>query len=150
MVSSIVFASAQTLFDALPGVWTLHREIDDARLGAGRFEGCATFAAQADGVLLYEERGELRLGAWRGPAWRRWIYVLEGDALVIRYSDTNAELHTFRFSPEPGCFARHTHICGADRYDATLQRLPDGALTLSYVIIGPAKDYRLNTRLTHA
>lgn len=141
---------AQSLFRALPGAWTLRREIEDSRFGAGTFKGRATFAAQPDGTLLYEEHGELQLGAWRGPAWRRWVYALEADVLIIRYPGTGAELHTFRFSTEPECSARHFHICGADRYDASLKREPDGALTLSYVVNGPAKDYRLSTRLTRA
>jgi len=141
-------STAQLLFRALPGAWMLHREIDDARFGAGTFAGRATFTTHADGALRYDEHGELQLGAWRGPAWRRWIYALEGDALVIRYPGTNAALHTFRFSPELERGARHTHFCGADRYDASLKHEPDGALALSYVVNGPAKNYRLNTFLT--
>jgi hypothetical protein len=138
---------AQSLFDALPGVWTLRREIEDERFGAGTFEGRATFATQPDGTLLYEEHGELRLGAWRGPAWRRWVYALEDDALVVRYPRTNAELHSFRFDDGS---AQHKHICGADRYDASFRCLPDGALKLSYAVTGPAKNYRLRTLLRRA
>lgn len=139
---------AQTLFAALPGAWRLHREIDDARFGAGTFEGRATFSPRPDGTLLYEEHGELRLGAWRGPAWRQWAYALEDDALVIRYPGTNTELHTFRFADDGS--AAHVHFCDPDRYSAAFQRLSDGALTLSYVVSGPAKNYRLSARLTHA
>lgn len=138
---------AQTLFEALPGTWTLTREIEDACFGAGTFEGCATFVTQLDGTLLYEEHGEIQFGTWRGPAWRRWLYALEGDALIIRYPGTNAELHTFRFDHGS---AEHEHLCGADRYDASFQCLPDGALRLSYAVTGPAKNYRLRTLLTPA
>jgi hypothetical protein len=137
---------AQTVFGALPGAWTLRREIDNARFGGGMFEGRATLTAQTDGALLYEEHGELRLGAWRGPAWRRWIYALEGDALVIRYPGTNAELHAFRFEEDGS--AAHVHFCDPDRYSALLQRLPGGNISLSYDVTGPAKDYRLRTLLT--
>ena len=126
----------------------LRREIEDARAGAGTFLGRATFAPQADRRLVYEERGETRLGAWRGPAWRRWIYALEGDALAVRYPGTLAELHLFRFGN--GRHARHTHVCGADRYEAELAHGADGALTLLYAVIGPAKNYRLRTMLTRA
>jgi hypothetical protein len=139
---------AQTLFVALPGTWTLHREIKDARFGAGTFEGSATFSRRPDRTLLYEEHGELRLGAWRGPAWRQWAYALEGDALVIRYPGTNTELHTFHFAEDGS--AAHVHFCELDRYSALLQRLHSGDVSLSYDVTGPAKDYRLRTLLTRA
>jgi len=143
----VTVSPAQSLFDALPGAWKLHREIEDSRFGAGTFTGSASFATQADGTLLYEEHGEIQLGAWRGPAWRRWIYALEGGTVMIRYPGTNAELHAFRFNESS---AQHEHVCGADRYDASFQCLPDGALTLSYTVTGPAKSYRLRTLLTPA
>ncbi|MBI3439468.1 MAG: hypothetical protein HY054_12610 [Proteobacteria bacterium] len=137
---------AQSLFEALPGAWVLHREIEDARLGAGAFVGRASFAPQADGRLLYEEHGELQLGARRGPAWRRWIYALEGDALAVRYPDTLDELHLFRFGD--GRSAQHRHFCGADCYQADLSRGADDSFSLLYAVSGPAKDYRLRTVLT--
>lgn len=138
---------AQALFKVLPGVWRLRREIDDTRLGAGSFDGGATFTPRVDGALLYQEHGELQLGAWRGPAWRQWVYALEGEALAVRYPGTGAELHLFQFDES---LAHHEHICGADRYDAVFRRMPDGALSLSYAVSGPAKNYRLRTLLTRA
>src|SRR5262245_23363089 len=123
----------------------LHREIDDARFGAGVFVGAATFTPHSDGRLLYEERGDLKIGGWRGPAWRNWIYALEGDALAVRYPGTLAELHLFRFAR--GKPARHTHICGADRYEAELVGA-DGSVSLLYSVSGPGKDYRLRTLLS--
>jgi len=137
---------AQSLFEALPGAWTLRREIEDTRFGAGTFEGRATFAPQPDGTLLYEEHGELQLGAWRGPAWRRWVYSLEGDALVIRYPGTGAELHAFRLNRDGA--ATHVHVCDPDRYSAALQRLSGGEISLAYNVTGPAKNYRLRTVLS--
>jgi hypothetical protein len=86
--------------------------------------------------------------AWRGSAWRQWIYATEGDALVIRYPATNAELHTFRFAEDGS--AAHVHFCDRDRYSALLQRLPGGDVSISYDVTGPAKDYRLRTLLTRA
>jgi hypothetical protein len=143
----VAASPAPSLFAALPGAWGLSREIEDTRFGAGTFEGRATFAPQPDGTLLYEEHGELQLGAWRGPAWRCWVYALEGDALVIRYPSTGAELHTFRFNEGS---ARHAHLCGADCYHASLEYLENDALKLSYAVSGPAKNYRLRTLLTRA
>jgi hypothetical protein len=135
-----------SLFLALPGAWSLRRKIEDTRLGAGAFDGRATFAMQSDGTLLYEERGVIQLGAWRGPAGRSWIYALEDDALAIRYPGTLAELHCFRI--EDGRPASHVHTCGPDRYEAELARIADGSLSLRYTVRGPAKDYRLRTLLT--
>lgn len=147
-----VSAPSRSIFQALPGAWTLRRAIEDTRFGAGSFTGTADFSPQPDGALLYEELGELTLGAWRGPAWRRWIYALEGDALVVRYPGTLAELHSFVFAAEPNgaVSARHVHLCGEDRYDARFERGADGSLHLAYAVTGPAKDYRLTTILTHA
>lgn len=126
----------------------LHREIEDARLGAGTLDGGASFTPQPDGRLLYEERGDLQFSVWRGPAWRRWIYALEGNAVAIRYPETLAELHIFPFAV--GKAARHTHVCGADRYHAELARGADGSLSLAYSVKGPAKDYQLRTLLMRA
>ena len=143
-------APARSIFKALPGAWMLCREINDMRLGTGSFAGTGAFSAEPDGTLLYEEQGKLTLGAWRGPAWRRWIYAHEGNALVVRYPGTLAELHSFVFAAEPsgGAVAHHVHVCGADRYDARFERRADGALLLAYEVTGPAKAYRLNTLLT--
>ena len=152
---------ARSIFAALPGAWSLRRDIEDARFGAGSFTGTAVFAPQSGETLLYEEQGELKLGAWRGPAWRRWIYALEGEALAIRYPgrypDSRAALHCFVFGREPNgeagahhIHARHIHCCGEDRYDARLELRSDGSLFLGYRVTGPAKDYRLTTILTRA
>ena len=137
---------ARDIFENLPGAWTLSRIIRDARLGCGHFNGEASFAARGS-ALLYEERGELELAAWRGPVWRRWLYACEGDALVIRYPNTDVELHAFRFVGDARS-AEHTHLCGDDRYHATLAYAPSGAISLGYVVTGRAKDYRLRTVLT--
>ena len=141
---------ARSIFEALPGPWTLSREIEDGRFGAGSFTGTATFDAQPDGALLYREEGELTLGAWRGPAWRRWVYALEEDVLVVRYPGTLAELHSFAFiaNSNGGASARHVHLCGADRYEARFEWRDDASFQLAYRVTGPAKDYRLNTFLT--
>ena len=150
-------ALARSIFRTLPGVWSLRRETEDARPGAGSLTGTVVFIAQPGGALRYEEQGYLTLGAWRGRAFRRWIYALEGDALSVRYPDTWAELHCFVFAAEPSgetgaqhIHAQHIHICGEDRYDARLELRPDGSLLFAYQVTGPAKDYRLHTLLTRA
>ncbi len=142
-------ALAASVFQALPGVWTLLREIDDARFGAGSFVGTADFSPQPSGVIHYEERGELVLGAWRGAAWRRWIYALEGDALIVRNAVTLRALHSFTFAAEPngGACADHVHLCGEDRYAARFEKRANGSLLLAYAVSGPAKAYRLTSVL---
>ena len=141
---------ARTVFDSLPGPWTLRRDIEDERAGSGSFVGSAQFTAQVDGSLLYEEHGELTLGAWRGTAWRRWIYDCEGDALVIRYPETRAELHRLVFEKDQdGSFsAQHTHLCGLDTYAATFHLTPRGPVLLTYRVTGPAKACRLRAAMT--
>jgi hypothetical protein len=147
-----MIVSPSFIFRGLPGAWMVRREIDDARMGPGSFAGTAAFALHAKDALLYEERGELALGDWRGPASRRWIYALEADKLAVRYPSTLAELHLFRFvaTPGGGASAQHTHVCGADRYDARFEYRPDGAIALRYEVFGPAKSYRLSTFLQRA
>ena len=130
------------LFGRLPGAWLIARSIDDDRLGAGRFDGRATFAPQAGGALLYEERGELRIGDWRGPAYRRWLYRRHADVLEVLYPDGGALLHRFDFA---GAYsAMHTHLCGEDRYEAIFT-LSDTSFTIGYTVDGPAKRYRLRS-----
>lgn len=69
---------------------------------------------------------------------------------MIRYPDTNAELHTFRFveGAGGGSSAGHMHVCGADRYAATFRLTPYGPILLTYVVTGPAKDYHLRATMT--
>src|SRR5574338_734438 len=136
-------AVARELFERLPGVWAISRSIVDDRLGDGGFAGEGVFVRRQNGALNYEERGTLRLGGWEGPAWRRWIYALQGDGLSIRYADTGSELHHFVFEAAQ---AHHRHVCGNDTYAATFVVLSGGTFSLAYNVSGPAKSYRSETR----
>ncbi|HVV33856.1 MAG TPA: DUF6314 family protein [Vitreimonas sp.] len=139
-------ASLHHLFDRLPGAWSVARTIADERIGAGRFEGQALFRPQTETSLLYKETGELVIGAWRGPAYRQWLYVSSSAALSIFYPDGKTLLH--RFELGAGESAEHTHLCGEDRYAAQLSSTGESGFALSYRVDGPSKRYALHTAYT--
>lgn len=139
-------ASLHHLFDRLPGAWSVARTIADEQMGAGRFEGQALFKPQTETSLLYEETGELVIGAWRGPAYRQWLYVCSPTALDIFYPDAKTLLHHFELGA--GDSAQHIHLCGEDRYAAQLSLTGEDAFALSYKVEGPSKRYALHTAYT--
>jgi len=137
-------ATLRQFFARLPGAWTVTRTIDDSRLGTGRFTGQAVFAPNGDGALLYAENGELTLGDWKGPAYRRWLYTRQDNALCIYYPDGSVLLHRFPFAAD-SAHAMHTHFCAADRYEAEIQLLGGGRYALNYAVYGPSKEYMVRT-----
>ncbi len=137
-------ASLQRLFASLPGAWSVARTIADERMGAGRFEGRALFKPQTETTLLYEETGELAIGAWRGPAYRQWLYVCSPTVLAIFYPDGESLLHRFEFATGQSR-AEHTHLCGEDRYCAQLSLTGESEFALRYAVEGPSKRYTLHT-----
>lgn len=133
-----------SLFCSLAGAWSVSRTITDHRMGSGHFDGHAVFTRQGDSALICDERGELVIGGWRGPAFRRWLYVREESRLSILYPDGETLLHSFDFDADTTC-AEHTHLCGKDQYRAGLVLTADGGFTLSYSVDGPSKRYALRT-----
>ena len=125
----------------LPGTWTVKRSLDDAELGAGRFEGTATFAPDGE-LIVWRESGRLQLGGFDGPARRELQVVLGHGVWEVRFADGRPfhrlELRSHAVAVE--------HLCGADRYLGEYRVEGPGAFTVSWRVEGPAKRQRLATR----
>lgn len=124
----------------LEGTWTVDRDLaeGDAR---GRFEGLATFTTDGEG-LLWDEHGELVLGAYRGPARRRLQLVPRGAAWEVLFED-GRPFHLLDLS-SGHCEAGHD--CRADRYDGSFDVLGPDAFEVAWDVHGPAKDQRIVSR----
>lgn len=137
--------ASQPLADpaALCGTWSLERTIEDRRgdLG-GRVDGVLELVEEQPGVLRWEEHG-----TWRRPAGD--VEVRRGLRLVRRTTGWWVLFEDGRdFHPwSPG--AEVVHDCRPDTY----RGLVTGSArdwTVTWEVSGPAKDYRMRTRLRPA
>jgi len=119
----------------LTGEWTIARAING---NAGRFEGRARFTPdpREPDVLLWHERGRLRLGAHDGPAERTLrIAPAAGGAWEVRFAD-GRPFH--RLDLRSG-ICEATHRCGADFYHARYAVEGGDRFTVTWRITGPHK-----------
>lgn len=137
-----------SFFDLIQGEWRLSRALSDHRAGVdARFEGHLRLSPEGDAILAQEE------GAWVDAPWgalpgmRRDRWSMEGDQVVVRF-DHGGEFH--RYVPVPQGDVAVQHPCGQDFYDGVYTfDLPD-RWRLRWRVIGPKKDYTLDTALTRA
>lgn len=143
-----MISAAQTIFAALAGQWTLHRNIP----GQGYVDGQVTFTPIDETRLLYEEHGSFHRGGYSNEATRSYIYELKDNKIVIYYNDPARRgdvLHELTFSPEANGFvSRHCHICTPDTYDLVFRFGDNRSIEMFYDIQGPKKDYTMHTSLT--
>ncbi len=132
--------------DDFEGTWQISREITDRLAGKpGQLTGTASFARDGDDVLLYEERGTLRLGD--GPvleATRRYRWHFVGDRVEMTFDD-GAAFHSF--TPH-GYVDGTKHPCGDDTYNVRYDFIPWPRWRAVWVVTGPRKDYTSVTEFT--
>jgi Family of unknown function (DUF6314) len=130
------------------GEWVLERTLEDHRSGAvGAFNGTAklTPAAIAGAYAHYAEAGEMRYGAYAGPAFRSLEFEhMKIGAVLLRFSDgrpyVNLDLRS-------GTWAA-AHDCGPDRYQIETRVRSATVVEERWRVRGPAKDYTAVTTLT--
>jgi Family of unknown function (DUF6314) len=125
----------------LPGTWSVERQVHDAALGSGTFDGTATFAP-GDAALMWQERGRLRLGGYDGPASRTLRVVAEDGGWVVRFEDGRL-FHPLELLPGG---SRVIHPCGEDAYAGEYTVLGADAFDVRWRVTGPAKDQRIESR----
>lgn len=125
------------------GRWSLHREItDDAGQPVGSFAGRAEFRVE-DGVLIYHERGELELGAHRGPAERTLHYRITGPGQAEVHFDHGGFFHDLDLR------SGHwevDHPCRADLYRGEFDLDGPDRWRQRWHVSGPAKANVLTSR----
>jgi hypothetical protein len=134
-----------SLPEYLLGDWQVDRELEDSRLGSGRFAGRATFSR--DGAeLAWVEAGRMRLGRYAGPARRELRIAPADDGWEVRFAD-GRPFHRLDLSAGT---CRMRHPCGADVYDGELEVLGPDTFALRWRVTGPAKSQRLDARYDRA
>ncbi|MGB0498575.1 MAG: DUF6314 family protein [Rubricella sp.] len=125
------------------GRWRIDRTITDHAGGAtGAFEGTGAFRPDGAGGLAYDEDGMLCFGGVPLRATRRYLYGAEGGRIFVAYED-GRPFHDFDAG---SCCAWAEHLCGEDHYKVTYRFVEPDRWTADWVVRGPRKDYRMETR----
>ncbi|PKP83919.1 MAG: trigger factor [Alphaproteobacteria bacterium HGW-Alphaproteobacteria-2] len=130
------------------GAWRLERRIVDLRGGVeGRFEGRALFTPGADG-LVYEESGQLCLGAAQPvEATRRLLWrTCPRGGIAVFFADGQAFHRIAADRLMPG----DTHVCAPDIYHVDYDFRAWPVWSATWRVVGPRKDYRLISRYSGA
>jgi hypothetical protein len=127
----------------LLGTWEVTRTLHDADLGAGRFEGRATFTA-ADNAIAWHETGRMRLGGYDGPAHRELrIVPAAAQGWEVRFAD-GRPFHALDLDGAETCALEHP--CGADRYTGEFSVAGPDAFEIHWRVRGPRKTQALAGR----
>jgi hypothetical protein len=133
------------VLELLRGHWAIERQIEPG----GYFTGNAVFTPRSRDSLLYRESGRLVLDDGTTlEASNSYIYTLRnGDIDISFASGVNEGQHFIDISlphGSPGGFpivSVDRHLCRLDTYDAVFRIENPALFTMTYVVIGPAKDY---------
>ena len=130
------------VFDELPGLWKLEREISTGEV----FSGQVTFSSAGSANLHLEEEGYLSLVEGRKiPASREWYWCLKGqNALAISYDlEGDRPYHHLQLNNSNSIWTGTAeHLCGDDLYVGDY-RLGPTAMEIRHKVTGPKKDYSI-------
>ncbi len=111
-----------------------------------RLRGTARFSTCAVG-LLFEERGMIAVGAYRGEAARRTLFQIESASVAAVCFEDGRPFH--RLDLETG-LARVQHDCPPDWYEGRYRVLAPTCWLLSWRVIGPRKDQVIASRFSRS
>ncbi len=139
-------------FSSLEGRWRLARKMSNGC----RFEGEAVFTPLDRYVFELKETGKLLLADGTAlPATQNWVWrQADNNKLIVEYSQARggAEYHMVLMQSAGKSIAgTGEHTCGADLYLARYRLMVCGSrdvITIRHRITGPAKNYRIATRMT--
>ncbi|PRW63057.1 DUF6314 family protein [Actinopolyspora mortivallis] len=131
----------------LGGWWSLWRVISDPDgTRMGEFDGSGSFRA-VDDVLVYEEQGTLRLGDYRGNAFRSLRYHVTGPGRAEVYFDYGGFFHTLDLRSG---HCRTHHPCRDDLYQGEFGVADENRWWQRWVVSGPTKNHVLHTVFTRS
>ncbi len=130
----------------LVGCWTLERTIDDRHTGVPCLvHGTLELTEEPDGRMRWHESGTMVREGQHVPVVRTLFVAPRADGWMVTFED-GREFHPWRPAETV------EHPCGRDLYrgflDLETRRGPDrGSWSITWTVIGPAKDYTMVTRL---
>lgn len=129
----------------LCGSWRIERRLVDRNHGiSGTFSGRATFTP-AGTSLLYEERGALEFGAYRGTADQRYVYEFPAPGrAIVRFRDGRL-FHELDLSSGQAAFE---HACDPDFYSGQVTATGPTGWTSAWTIAGPRKRQEIRSLYT--
>ena len=142
----MVTVKASEILNYFSGHWQIRRHISDQP----EMRGDAEFRASpgAGGQLHYVERL-----SWAGPngqpiqAQRAYTYRRTDTGLAIDFADgVNPGALFLAFDFEQASELTSHHLCIADHYDGRFVFHSMDSFELSFQVVGPHKDYRINSR----
>ena len=141
---------AKAVLSYFLGDWEMHRVISEF----GEITGRATFRlnGESDQHLDYKEAVMLpRLGEQKANAFREYEYRMTDAGFDIFFSDgaTKSQLFLSFAFVQASILTSH-HLCIQDHYDAEFVFLSDDEFELSFTVVGPKKDYSIQTRFIRA
>ncbi|MEL0637365.1 MULTISPECIES: DUF6314 family protein [Marinomonas] len=140
--------AAKDVLSYFLGDWEVQRVIS----GFGNINGKASFQRHTDNEqwLDFQEAMVLPNSEHKKPnAFRRYTYRMTDAGFDIYFSDgaTKGELFlSFAFT-QASTLTSH-HLCIKDHYDAKFEFLSDDKFELSFSVVGPNKDYSIQTRFS--
>ncbi len=136
--------SIARLFKGLEGCWRLNRNIPNR----GIVSGLATFMRVNPTTLHYHEVGKMKLDGFENSMdvtrsyW--YAYTSDDDIKVYFDSELSQLFQALKFD-ESVSRATSSHLCIADTYDATYQFALPTTFSIRYKVLGPEKDYYIET-----
>ncbi|WP_040255987.1 DUF6314 family protein [Rickettsia hoogstraalii] len=130
------------IFLRLSGKYRINRIIDNYGYG----EGIAYFLLKSLNELIYKEELQIHYNDYDHQilANKEYRYILENNNIVKYFAKAeNSLFHRLDFIDNSR--ATGSHLRGSDEYNATYIFLNPDSFTLNYQVLGPQKDYNINT-----
>lgn len=135
----------EKIFHFLRGNWTFYRLTN----GQGEMWGKAYFTDFLEDFprLQYKEAGTfVTPQKVQIPFYQNYIYILRNNKIKVYFNSLQKKEDLFYILEfYDGNKAFGDHVCGNDKYQATYTFLNENQFTLQYKVVGPRKNYLIET-----
>jgi len=134
--------SAKKIFLRLSGKYSIKRVISNHGYG----EGVGYFLHDNPNELLYKEELKIHYSNYDYQilAVKEYRYILENNN-IVKYFITPENNLFYHLDFIDNSKAIGNHLCDKDQYNATYIFLSSDSFSLNYQILGPQKNYNINT-----
>jgi len=140
---------AAQLCKQITGKYNLSRRIETGSEPPILIQGTASFRPGGKNTWLYEEQGSYSARGKIYQCQQKRLFIAHKRRLEIRKSNGES-LHEFALNESPTIFPyqlEHVHLCVKDSYRISLILLKPGLLSTLYQVLGPKKDYLIESEL---